>query len=59
MIAIISSLNLRGDLDFAKETREPKTAIQRRFSVTIRNGQLDLHFRPKAGKVIVSAIEIA
>lgn len=46
-----------GNLDLAKTAA--RTAVQRSFSVSARNGQIDLHFRPRAGKAIVSAIEIA
>ena len=46
-----------GNFDLTKVV--PRTAVQRSFAVMVRNGQIDLHFRPRAGKAIVSAIEIA
>ena len=44
-------------IDLAKVAA--RTALQRSFAVMVRNGQIDLHFRPRVGKAIVSAIEIA
>ncbi|NWK95125.1 glycoside hydrolase family 2 [Sphingobium lactosutens] len=46
------------DLDLAKTSPAARTAVERNFLVAVKNGMLDLHFRPIVGKAIVSAIEI-
>jgi beta-galactosidase len=46
------------DLDLAKASPTARTAVERNFPVAIKNGILDLHFRPIVGDAIVSAIEV-
>ncbi|MCE7796561.1 DUF4982 domain-containing protein [Sphingobium sufflavum] len=48
-----------GEFDLRKTSLTAGTAMERSFSVSVTEDMLDLHFRPTAGKAIVSAIEIA
>jgi beta-galactosidase len=45
-------------LNLGKASPSAKAAVERSFPVTIKNGKLDLHFRPIVGDAIVSAIEV-
>lgn len=47
-----------GRLDVASEAGEPRRAITRTFSVAVRLGVLELHFRPGSGQALVSAIQV-
>ncbi|MET0363314.1 MAG: glycoside hydrolase family 2 TIM barrel-domain containing protein [Sphingobium sp.] len=46
------------EFDLGKASPTARTAVERTFSVSITDNMLDLHFRPTAGKAIVSAIEV-
>ncbi|MET0374842.1 MAG: malectin domain-containing carbohydrate-binding protein, partial [Rhizorhabdus sp.] len=46
-----------GDLDIASTGR--MTAVQKHFPVQVRDGRLELRFRPSKGEAIVSAIEVS
>jgi beta-galactosidase len=45
--------------DIAAAAAAPLTVVQRRFSVEVHGGLLDLHFKPRAGNALVSSVEIA
>ena len=46
-------------IDVANAAGARLTAVRRSFAVEVRQGQLDLRFKPLKGEAIVSAIEIA
>jgi len=45
-------------VDIAPIAGGPLTEVRRTFETAVEQDGLDLHFRPVAGKAIVSAIEV-
>lgn len=55
---VVNGSTVLSDLDVAKEAGAPEAALERSFEVSVTGGELEIAFRPKVGKAIVSAIQI-